>query len=482
MDKYISNKFINNNCKIMNFLLFRSQIEINKPGTTDYGYGTETHPPLGLLYVAASLENDGHKVEIIDLSFENPTEEMLSKKLSKTDIIGMEVYSDNYKNVANYTKMLKKINPNIPIIIGGPHCIFFQEKSIEHIPDSDIAIIGEGESTIIDIVRYFQGQKKLCDINNIYYKENNSIKSGKPLNVIENVDTLPFPARHLVEKYDYDILPRAYLYKKKLTLMETSRGCPFRCRFCSRYQNFIKGYGYRQRSAENVVKEILEIDKSYGAVLIVDDNFLADKKRAHRIFDMLIDYKTDIEILIMGARVDSADRELYQKMKKANVTFIGFGIESGNQDVLDFYNKKISLDQIKKAVKIARDVGFQTEGTIMLGAPIETKNHLKKTIKFINSLPLDFAIYTVLKYYKGSSLWFEAINKEEIDKDEFCITAGSRKGLGNFTSKQLIEFSRRAYRSFYIRPRYIFDQFRLSIIRKDFTKFKNSLSLLNSIK
>ncbi len=460
----------------MNFLLFRSPIELTKPGSTTYGYDTKCYPPLGILYIAAVLLENGHNVEIIDLSFEKPSEDILQKKLLSTDAIGLEVYSDNYKNVDNYAKFLKKINPDIPLIIGGPHCIFFQKKSLNHIQESDIAVTGEAEDAIIEISNYLEGTKKISDISNIFFRENGKIKSGKSFKVIENIDNIPFPARHLIEKYDYDFLPKAFVYKKRLTLMESSRGCPYHCLFCSRYQNFIKDYGYRQRSAENVVEEILEIDKTYGSVMVIDDNFLADKKRAHRIFELLIENRTNIEILIMGARVDSAEKELYSKMKKANVTFISFGIESGNQDVLDFYNKNITLNQIKRAVSLSREMGFQTSGTIMFGAPIETEQHLKRTIKFIKSITLDFAIFTVLKYYKGSPLWLAAFKNGNINEDEFCVIPDSRKNLGMLSSEELIKFSKKAYTSFYLRPAYFFDQFRQAILKKDFWLFKNYIS------
>ncbi len=465
----------------MKFLFFRSPIFLDKPGSPTFGYETKSYPPLGLLYIASALEAKGHKAEIIDLSFENPSESQLQKLLLSTDIVGLEVYSDNYKDVANFSKKIRSIDNDIPLIIGGPHCIFFQQKSLNHIPNSNISIVGEGEETINGIADYYKGRKKISNVNNIFYRENEKILSGNSFKVIENIDKLPYPARYLIEKYNYEVLPRGFVYEKKLTLMMTSRGCPHNCLFCSLYHNFIKGYGYRQRSAENVVGEILEIDRSYGSVLIVDDNFLADKKRAHKIFDMLIEHRTNLKILIMGARVDSAERELFIKMKKANVTFVGFGIESGNQDILDYYNKKISLKQIKKAVNLSNEMGFQTLGTIILGAPIETEEHLRRTIKFAKSIPLDFAFFTVLKYRRGSSLWSEVVKKRLVEDDEYSIPADSSKGLGNFTSEQLYEFSRKAYMSFYMRPSYVFNQIRKSINRKDFRMLKKSISFLDSI-
>jgi radical SAM superfamily enzyme YgiQ (UPF0313 family) len=465
----------------LNFLLFRLPIYLNKPGSITHGYETKSYPPLGLLYVAGSLENAGHNVEIIDLDFEKPSKAQLEKKLQLIDAIGFEVYTDNFKEVSKYVKKLKKINSSIPIIIGGPHCIYYKEKSLNDIPEADIVVYNEAEKTILDLIDFIKNKKKLCDINNIYFKKENKIFPGKPQKLIKNLDEIPFPSRHLVDKYDYDSLPKGFTYKKKLTLMMTSRGCPSDCLFCGRYAHSIKDYGYRLRSTNNIVEEFLEIDKKYNSVMIVDDNFLADSQRAHRIFDLLIKNKTKIEILIMGARVDSNDYFLFKKMKKANVKLISFGIESGNQDVLDFYNKKINLNQIKKFVYLSREMGFQTVGTIIFGAPIETEKHIKNTIKFVKSLPLDIAIFTVLKYHMGSNLWIKAVEDGKIRDDEFLIPADSRRGLSNFTSDELFNFSRKAFISFYFRPKYIIDQLLSSIKRKNFHNFKNIFGFIKSI-
>jgi len=134
--------------------------------------------------------------------------------------------------------------------------------------------------------------------------------------------------------------------------------------------------------------------------------------------DGLIELDSDIELIIDGARIDSADRDLYKKMKKANVKFIGYGIESGNQDVLDFYNKKITLEQIRKAINLCNEMNFITRATFILGAPFETKQHFEKTIKFACSLPLDIAIFRPLNYCPGAELWDEAVKQGKIMKNE----------------------------------------------------------------
>lgn len=425
-------------------------------------------PPLGLQYLGSVLEGEGHKVEIIDFGAQIVTNEQLSNSLILSDAVGMSVCSNDYTAVAEISKKISEIDPDIVQMIGGPHCTFHKEKSLNHIPDADICCEGEGEIVIKDIVRLIQGRKDPSIIHGIHYRENNKIKSGKPLEVIKDLDSIPFPARHLLDKYEYGKFLGCYPFKRKFTVMISSRGCPFHCRFCARYGNVVDSYGFRKRSAENVVEEIIEIAKKYGSVMMCDDNFLADVKRAHKILDTLIDCDSSIDLLIMGTRVDSAERNLYVKMKKAGVKYLGFGIESGNQDILNFYNKKITLQQIRKAVNLGSEMGFRTLGTFMIGAPIETREHIENTIKFACSLPLDVAIFGSLKYEMGSDMWNEAVKNKSISEDEFLVTADSRRGLGNFTPDELQSFNELAFRRFYIRPFFILKKLYKAFLRKDF--------------
>lgn len=443
-------------------------------------HSTTFYPPLGLEYLGAALENEGNKAEIIDLGLESNPEDALKKSMNSTDAVGLNVYTNNYKSTADLAKRIKELKPNLLLVIGGPHCNFFQKQTLNDIPNADICVVGEGERVIVDIAKYIQGKKKLSDIHGIYYRIKNKIKSGKPLEIIDDLDSLKFPARHLVEKYNYGKVNNRYIYRPKFTSMITSRGCPYKCKFCARYGNLIKNWGFRQRSVDSVVEEILEINDKYGSVMIADDNFLANKKRATNIMDRLIESKTKIDLMIEGARVDSADRLLYEKLKKANVKFISFGIESGNQDVLDFYNKQITLDQIRKAVNLSQEMGFITTATFMLCGPIETKKHVEKTVDFACSLPLDVAIFYTFKYVYGSQLWIDAVKNKKISEDEDGIYALSNRSLGNFNEGEADEFAAEAFRRFYFRPSFFFDQVRRAFIRKDFSLIKNGLGILTS--
>ena len=470
----------------MKFLLIRCMSEIQEETESPFFTSQlsdinvpSSYPPLGLLYIASSLENDRHKVEIIDLSKEKITVESLKNKLSSFDVVGFSVYYEDYIIVGKITKMIKELYPKITLIIGGPFCTFMKKQSLLKIPFADICVTGEGEEVIIDIVRYLEGKKNLSDINGIYYRDCKQIKKGKPLKIIKDLDSISFPARHLIDKYEYGKISNITLLKPKVTAMITSRGCPFKCRFCGRYGNVIEGWGFRQRSAENVVEELIDINEKYGSVIIYDDCFLVDKKRSHQIMDKLIDSGTSIELMIEGIRVDSEDVELYRKMKKANVKLVSFGIESGNQDVIDFYKKKFTIEQARNAVKLSRKMGFLTFSTFILGgSSIETEEHIENTIKFACSLPLDVVNFLPLYYQKGSALWHEEVKNKKISKDEYTVMADSSRGLGNFTPEELVEFRNSATRRFYLRPGYMLDQVYQAFLRKNFNLLKYGMKLI----
>jgi radical SAM superfamily enzyme YgiQ (UPF0313 family) len=434
-----------------------------------------TFPPLGILYIASSLEQNGHKVDIIDYNSEKNPISSIKKILPIIDVVGIGVYTESINEVKNISRYIKKFNKELPIIIGGPHCIFYPNKALIDIPNGDLSVDCEGEQIIIKIIEELQGKRDFSRLNGIHYRKNNIIKKGKKIQLNCKLDNIDFPARHLVEKYTYGKVGKYFFYKPKFTTILTSRGCPFKCRFCTRHISSMKEY--RLRTAKNVIKEFMEINEKYNSVMIVDDNFLADKKRAHVIMDGLIDNNIDLEIYIQGARVDSADRTLYKKLKKAGVKHLYFGLETGNQDVLDYYNKGINIDQIKKAIYLSKEMNFLTLGNFIIGAPIETKEHIKKTVDFACSLPLDVAIFNPLSFQRGSDLWNEAVENGNIDEDVDTL-ADIRLGLGNFTSDELEALCKDATKKFYFRPKYISNQIIKSIIEKDLNYLKVGLKNL----
>lgn len=438
------------------------------------------YPPLGLLYISSAAEKQDHSVEIIDFHAEKQPFESLKRSLPSTDIVGVSVYTQSRKDSVLITDYIKEVDSTLPVLIGGPHCSLHPKQSLVDIPSANISVQGEAERAINEILRVIQGQGHLSNIAGVHYRDKGEIKPGRPQSIICDLDSLAFPSRILVNKYDYGKINNSYFFKPRFTSMISSRGCSFRCRFCTR--NTLSFQTYRRRSIENFIQEIKLINESYGSVIIVDDNFMTDKQWVSTVMDRLINMEIELEIYIQGARVDTANRELLKKMKQAGIKHLYFGIESGNQDVLNYYRKKTTLDQIKKTIELSHELGFYTLGSFILGAPIETQKHIKQTIKFACSLPLDAAVFNILTYKYGSDLWDEAVEQGKIKKsDGYTIMADSEKGLGNFTLEELGNFYRSAIIQFNLRPRYLLRHLIRSIRSHDIATLKSGFNYFSNI-
>jgi radical SAM superfamily enzyme YgiQ (UPF0313 family) len=428
-------------------------------------------PPLGILYLAKVLENNGHAVDVVDFNAENVSEDKIKKKIKISDAVGITIYTEPIalNNSKILTNLVKESDPNIPVLIGGPHCSLYPEKAINNI-NADICVVGEGELIINKIAEAIEGKRKLSTIPSIYYREGDQIKKTKEAEQIGDLDSLSFPSRHLVDKYEYGYMTGVKLSKGKLTSFLASRGCPFRCKFCAMRCLLPK---YQRRSIDNIVKELEEvIDAGYKTISFVDDNFLQKQDEAEKLMDFIIQKDEKLHLWIEEARVDSVNRKLYQKMRDAGVEVISFGIESGNQDVLDYYNKKITTDQIRKVVKLSKEMGFFVNASFILGAPIETKEHIENTINFAKSIPLDSVVFYNLSYGYGSPIWDDAVKDGKLKPDEYNILADSKRGLGLLTEEELNYYNMKAYKRYYYNPRLWAREFFFALSKRDFRFFK----------
>ena len=412
-------------------------------------------PPLGLLYLSSIVEQKGHQPVVIDCPAEKNTKEEIKKQLLSCDAVGFTTYCHPYelKKSMELSKYIKEISPEIPIIIGGPHTSLLPEVSLnEHL--ANIAVTGRGENVILPVLEALEGKRELSTIPGIYFKKGKKVTHNKILkNNRINIDDIPFPSRHLVDKYEYGHLLGVKIAEGKLTSVLTSEGCVFRCKFCNLHSHLPV---FESRSINNITDEIDHIiDQGYKTIVFVDDNFMVKKQRVEKIMDYIINKKYDIKIWIFGARADSVDRSLWNKMRDAGVESMNFGIESGNQKILDFYNKKLTLNKIREAIKLSKEMGFFTEVNFIIGAPIETKESINDTIKFAKSLPADLAIFYLFTYTYKSKLWEDAVEKGLLKKDECRAVPDKTRGLGNFTTEEVMNYINIANRSYYLNLNYI---------------------------
>lgn len=406
-------------------------------------------PPLGILYIASVLENNGHKVTVVDCNAEQFTREVCRKSMKNCDAVGMTLYCEpvEQKNSMFISNLIREIDSDIPLIVGGPHSTLLPEKSLIDY-QATICVKGRGETAINPIMDAINGKKKFSSIPNIAYKNKGKITHTKTETVKLNFDNLPYPSRHLVNKYEYGYVNGHKLAKGRLTSIITSRGCANRCNFCN-IRAHVSECTFR--SLEYITKEIENIsDKGYKTLAFVDDNFMMKKKTVLGIMNFIIDNKFDFRLWIFGARAAAADRVLFKKMRDAGTEIISFGLESGSQQVLDYYNKKLTIPQINNAVNLAREMDIITTGTFIIGSPIETRELINQTIKFAKNLPLDAAIFFMYNYTYKSKIWQDAVDAGKIQSDDFRVIPDRRRGLGNFTPEELFFFTKIANFYFFL--------------------------------
>jgi len=460
----------------MKFLLIYPPPESFFIKNTRVFYGLS--PPLGILYVAKILENDGDSVTIFDFSAEPFDQHRLSTAVRLVDAVGITVMSSSFNEVKNLIDLIKQQCPDIPVLIGGPHCSLIPEKALEE-TQADICVQGDGETVIIDIKQALNSNKDFSEIPGVTFRTTTSIKHGPPGQLIRDLNTIPFPARHLVKHYVYGREYNPHLQAGEFTSIITSRGCPYNCHFCSR--GSINMQRYRMRSNENILAELKEIQQQgYRHIVFADDCFPANTKQAYALFDAIINENLDLKFSVTASRVDVADKELYKKMKLAGVTHIQFGLESGNQDVLDFYHKQTTVEAIKKAVCMSHETGFFTIGSFIFGAPFETKQHFKRTLSFAKSLPLDSVSFLPLRYMIGSELWNQAVNDGKFSEKEYLVLADKKRGTGMYTKEELFQYCMKAQRSFYGRPAFFVNLLKTSLRNNDMTFVQSYLSIVLS--
>jgi len=419
------------------------------------------NPPLGLLYLAAYLQkHSNHTVKVIDCQAEELDYPQLKKEIKSfsPDVAGITAMTLTLIDVVKTVQLVKSIDNNIKVVLGGPHVHIFPTETI-NLPGIDYLVLGEGEKPFYDLVNAIEKKKGISRLRGIVYKQGRKTINTGPRKFLRNLDQIPFPARELTPYQKYSSLMAK---RQPITTMITSRGCPFRCKFCDRPN---LGKLFRARSAQNVVDEMEEcVNMGIHEFLIYDDTFTVNKQRVLDICDEIIKRKLDIGWDIRS-RVNTVDKEMLQKLKEANCERIHYGIESGSPKVLKALNKGITVNQVKKAFRLTQEVGIDTLAYFMMGNPLETKKEIAESIKLMKEVNPNFVHITILTPFPATALYFEALAKGIIKTDvwrDFAKNPNSKfvPPVWNeyFNREELREIVNNAYKEFYTRPNYIFKE------------------------
>ena len=420
-------------------------------------------PPLGIAYIAAMLEKDGHEVKIIDgpawaTVFGYGFEE-LSKDISgfKPDVLGVSASTSQIEHAKKTISLSKSVNKDCVVILGGP-LISADPKVLLGFEDVDFGVYGEADLTFSEILKAVKNKEPVEGKEGVIWRENGEVRFLKPKTII-NLDQIPMPARHLLKMEIYRPSPANYRRLPATTIM-TSRGCPYQCIFCSRPT---EGTSFRAHSAERVVEEIEQLVTKYGIkdIQIFDDTFSLIPSRVEKICKGIIEKKIDVRWNCM-TRVDKISPELLALMKKAGCYEIGFGIESGSDRILQFIKKATTTDSVRKGVKMTQEAGIDVRGFFMIGFPTETREEIMQTIEFAKELDVDVAQFMVSTPFPGTEMWEIAKSNGTISDDwnSFTFYAPDKMPFSSnlLSGEELLALYKKAYKSYYLRPKFILKQ------------------------
>ncbi len=367
-----------------------------------FSLGVMRHPPnvpLGLAYLTAVAEKNGHEVKVVDCLPDGMDNKELAKQVAdfNPDIVGVTSATSTSQSALQAMHALREACPDALTVLGGAHFSFTDVDTISQCPDVDVVVRKEGEETLLDLARYTANEKKLGEVTGITFRKDDKVIQMPDRPYIQNLDELPFPALHHFQLSKYTIFGKRYLP------IITSRGCPFQCSFCSTSR--MVGATFRGRSPKNVVDELEWLRDENGAEAFVfyDDTLTYDKKRIYAICDEIKKRKIELP-WDCTTRVDQISRELLTKLKEASCQEVFFGVESGCQRILDSVHKRTSVELNETAIRWAKETGLFVAISVIIGYPGETRESLKQTLDFVRKVKPDDAYLSIAMPFPGTEL------------------------------------------------------------------------------
>ncbi len=407
-------------------------------------------PNMGLAYIGASLIDEGVRVRILDLNAIRYSKRVVKNYLKKNkyDIYGIGCMIVAYDYVKFLSKTIKKYYSDSLIVAGNSIASSIPEVLLKT-TNVDIAVIGEGEITIKEIVQKFIQDKDYSQIAGIYFKKNNKIIKTEDRPPVKDLDLLSMPAINLYSMELYLASNKNQLYPDlSFYPLSSTRGCPFNCTYC--YHAY-QGYKVRRHSTERIIREIKRALKNYENIMFsfVDDNFTFKKKSVLEFCDALEKENLDIK-WAAASRVDVIDEELVKRMKEMGCVSVGFGIESGSQTILDNIKKNVRVEQAKNAIQICHKHGMKTLTSYMLGNRGENYHTAMETYKFIKEVKIEHAFRFFLPIPFPKTEIYEYAKKNGMIKNNLKLIRSFRKedseliriNFSELSDKNLIKLKR----------------------------------------
>jgi radical SAM superfamily enzyme YgiQ (UPF0313 family) len=412
--------------------------------------------PIYLAYIVAVLEEAGLEVAFVDAVMEEMSIPDFSEAVARIrpDLVVMECSTPSIYHDLESARAAKESFVGTFVALIGSHPTFFHEEILKENPAIDAVIRGEAEITTRELALALADGDDLSQVLGLSYRRADEVCVNAARPLIEDLDTLPFPARHIVPQEGY----RAAIYSgEHPTAMVSSRGCPYHCVYCL-WPDTLYGHQFRARSAANVVDEMEHVARDYGVdeIYFDDDCLTLGKKRVMEMCRLLLEREVDVNWIVQ-ARVDSVDREVLAAMKEAGCHYILFGVESGSPRMLEIMKKRITLDRARQAFKDCRELGIKTQAFFLFGVPGETEETIEETIRFAKEINADSTQFAIAIPHPGTQLYQTCMDNGWLvfDSWEDFAAENSLIETGQLTREDVEKARIRAYKEYYFSPRFV---------------------------
>jgi len=434
-------------------------------GTEYLKHITNRSPSIGLLLLAAKAREIGYTPQIIESDLESYSAQTVAQMILDINpkFLGLTLFTVGVFNAAIIAKIVREKNPNIVILVGGPHISSMGYETMNKFEEFDVAVIHEGELILENLLKTIEKEESLESVKGIIYRDKDrSIRKTLPPPSIENLDSLPRPAWDLLPNFPKAYLPAIYDYPRApVATYSASRGCPFECEFCD---TSTFGAKIRYNSPQHVYDTMKHLSETYGIkhLQFVDDLFVAHNGRVVEFSKLLIDKPIDMT-WSCTARVNTVKEETLALMKKAGCWEISFGLESGSDFLLDEMKKSQRVSTAVDAVRWTHEAGIRVKGLLMLGYPGESQETIDETKEFVKSIPLTTMNLSKFTPYPGSpiyrKLYGASIREEDWEKLNGMNFVYQAEG---FTEKELDIQYKEIITSFYKRNEILFYYVKMS--------------------
>lgn len=437
------------------------------------GAWTTLWPPLTLATLSAILKREGHTVLARDYVADDSKEDLLLKDIRnfQPHLLVMNTVAASLYNDISVAGLIKKENPSIFITTIGLHATALPESILDSGSCVDSVIIGEPDWTIINLAEAIQNKKPLESIKNLSYISNGKITTTEMNTNWLDINSLPMPAWEFFNLKKY-LLPFS---RKPFLLVTTSRGCPYECSFCPIWIYY--GRTPRFRAPKKIVDEIEYDIKKFSITdfLFWSESFTLNEEHVTEICNEILRRGLKINWMC-NSRVDNVNQKMLALMRRAGCWLIGFGVESGTQEILDRTNKKITLETIKNAIDMAHSEKLTVVGHIIIGLPEETEESIKKTINFAINSHLDFAQFYCAVPFPGSKLYEEAVRNKWLVSSNWNLFEQNHSVLDfpQISHSRIERLRRKAIRRFYLRPHSVKSLLKVIYNHGDFLSFFRS--------